>query len=88
MRTMTSMRYFNTVAECALSLVGGGGFTAREMAEKCGLKNTPHLRRRLRQLVKGGLLQAVEAYTDSGHMATFYIKPIPKEIQSQEPLPF
>lgn len=71
-----------------MDLIGQGGFTAKDMSEKCGIKLTQHLRKRLRQLVMLGQLQAVHAYTERGNLATYYIKPITKEDQNQQPLPF
>jgi len=88
MRTLASGQYEKTVFDCAMSLVGQGGFTAKDMSEKCGIKLTQHLRRRLRQLVTLGQLQAVAAYTERGNLAVYYIKPIPTTELVQEALPF
>lgn len=88
MRTLQSAKYEETIFDCAMELVGGGGFTAKDMSEKCGIKLTQHLRKRLRQLVTLGQLQAVHAYTERGNLATYYIKPIPKDDMTQQALPF
>jgi len=87
-RSLASIKYENTVLKCAKDLAREGGFTAREMSEKCGVKLTQHLRARLRDFAKRGELQEVEAYTESGHLATYYILPIPPEVQSNQRLPF
>jgi response regulator of citrate/malate metabolism len=88
MRTYASVDYQRSIKECALAMIEQGGFTAREFAQKCGFKLTPHLRKHLRNLVVGGWIQSVQSYTDTGRMATYFIKPIPASVQTQEPLPF
>lgn len=87
MQTKASYNYGESLRTCALQLMGQGGFTARELAEKCGFRLTRHLRKHLRDLVCQGLMQATEAYTDGGRLATYYHKPVPSSVAKQESLP-
>lgn len=84
MQTKASANYRQSVYDCAQSMVEQGGFTVKDFADQCGFRVTRHLRTHLRSMVDRGVLQATEAYTDGGRLATFYHKPVPV---IQEPLP-
>jgi hypothetical protein len=85
MQTKASQNYRASVYACASGLIEQGGFTVKDFAEKCGFRVTRHLRNHLRAMVEQGIVQATEAYTDGGRLATFYHKPVPT-VQNQ-PLP-
>jgi len=87
-RTNLSISYQKGLQECVQKLIKTGGVTARDVSEQCGFKLNQNLRKALRKMVDAQLLQTVEAYTDKGHLATYYIAPIPQDVQMQNQLPF
>jgi len=69
--------YPEIVRAKALDMLGRvGEFTVNDLCKETGLKPTKNLRRRLAEMVYSGDLGYTMAYTESGHMAGFFIKPI------------
>ena len=88
MRTNASINYQETVRRCVLELIEQGGQTVKDVAEKCGFKETHNLRKQLNSMVANGVLQSTMAYTERGNMAMYYHKPVPLVTDSQIALPF
>jgi len=60
----------------ALEAVGEGGeFSLQEFCDGYGFKKTYNLRRRMRDLVERGVMDAKERYLDNGHLGYVYFKP-------------
>jgi hypothetical protein len=54
----------------------GGVYNVKELAELVGLKPTGNFRRRIKQLVKDGQLEAIAAFTPRGGIEARYMLPV------------
>lgn len=74
---------FSNVPQAARA--GQGMYSYKELAEMVGLKPTQHFRRRINQLVRGGFLKLVPAFTPRGGIENRFA--YPEEVPQLE-IPF